>query len=293
LVPIKLAKRRRSRWLGVIVVGVPVALLVWGFLIEPGLFVIHRQTITLGDCMNGRRGPRLVAVSDLHIGSPHTGIDKLAAVVRAINAERPDLVVLLGDFVISGMVGGQFVPPQAIAQGLGGLRASQGVYAVLGNHDYWSDERGIISSLRSQGITVLRNASVMVPVGEGQGVLRLVGIDDPVTRHDDVDAALKAAKPNETIIFLAHTPDIYPRLLTAWPGPFLLLAGHTHGGQVNLPLIGRPRVPSSYGERYAAGLIEESPGRKLFVTTGVGTSIYPVRFGVIPEAVVLETRVCP
>jgi predicted MPP superfamily phosphohydrolase len=113
--------------------------------------------------------------------------------------------------------------------------------------------------------------------------LWLAGISDKMTRHPDAVAALAGVPAEATVLAMTHNPDIFPGI----PGRVALtVAGHTHGGQVRLPLLGALVVPSQYGERYAAGHVVED-GRHLFVTTGVGTSIYALRLGVPPEIVVL------
>lgn len=114
----------------------------------------------------------------------------------------------------------------------------------------------------------------------------LVGIDDRMTRHDNAVLALHNVPAKSKALCLTHSPDVFPELPATC---VLTIAGHTHGGQVDLPFLGRLIVPSKYGQRYAAGLIHEN-GKSLFVSTGIGTSIIPVRFGVPPEVTILEIR---
>jgi predicted MPP superfamily phosphohydrolase len=217
----------------------------------------------------------------LHVGSPFWGIQALKRVVEATNAERPDVTLLLGDYVVRGVRGGHFVPPEPIADELAHFRARLGVIAVLGNHDWWFDGPRMRQALESRGIRVLDNEAIRL-TDNGQSFW-LCGLQDLWTRGDRVDAALAKITDNEPILVMMHNPDVFPEI----PARISLsMAGHTHGGQVNFPIIGRPIVPSKFGERYAYGLIEEN-GRKLYVTSGVGTSIIPVRFRVRPEVVIL------
>jgi len=152
---------------------------------------------------------------------------------------------------------------------------------VLGNHDWWFDGERIAAALRAQSITVLENDAAELVV-DGQD-LWLAGIADEMTRLPDAELALARVPVGATVLALTHNPDVFPEL----PARIALtVAGHTHGGQVALPFFGRLVVPSHFGTRYAAGLIIEGT-RRLFVTSGIGTSIYPVRFRVPPEIAVL------
>lgn len=244
--------------------------LLWGFGVEPRWLKFREIPIEWD-------GPavRVGLLSDLHFGSPGAPIE---AALDALNAARPDVVVLLGDFVIHGVVGGRFQEPEAAAPALARLKAPLGVYAVLGNHDWWHGGEQVRAALEKAGIKVLENESADL------GAFRLAGLADEWTRRPDAAKVLKRSR--KPVLAATHGPDVFPDLPEGFA---LVVAGHTHGGQVRLPIIGRPMVPSRYGQRYAAGLIEEN-GRKLFVTVGVGTSILPVRFGVRPEAVVLSLR---
>jgi len=224
---------------------------------------------------------RIAVLSDLHIGSPHVGLDKLRRIVEKTNAENPSLVVLLGDFVIGGpnhrggVRGGGFIEPDETAAELKKLSAPLGVFAVLGNHDWWYDGERVRRALTDAGIPVLENRAVHV------GPIWLGGIADYWTREPDVAGTLAQVTSDDPVVLITHNPDIFPEVPARVS---LLLAGHTHGGQVNLPLVGRVVTTSSLG--YVAGEYVEK-GRHLFVTTGIGTSIMPVRFGVPPEIVIL------
>jgi predicted MPP superfamily phosphohydrolase len=227
-------------------------------------------------------GFKVAVISDLHVGSPYWGIRSLKRVIDATNAERPDLILLLGDFVIQGVRGGHFVAPEAIANALADLHSRLGVIAVLGNHDWWFDGLRVRRALESRGIRVLDEEALRL-TDRGQSFW-LCGLQDLWTRGDGANAALAKVADNEPVLVMMHNPDVFPEIPARVS---LSLAGHTHGGQVNLPIIGRPMVPSRFKQRYAYGLVEED-GRKLFVTSGVGTSIIPVRFGVMPEVVILR-----
>jgi predicted MPP superfamily phosphohydrolase len=217
----------------------------------------------------------------LHTGTPHVSPAKVARVVARVNRERPDLVALLGDYVDSRGLGAREVEPQRLAAVLGELSAPLGVVGVLGNGDWAEGGRAIAAALRDTGITVLENDAC--PVGRG---LWVAGVADAAERTARVTEALTRVPHDGPVILLSHNPDVFPRV----PGRVALtLAGHTHGSQVDLPLVRARMTPSRFGARYARGLYRED-GRLLFVSRGVGTSHLPVRLLASPEVALLELR---
>lgn len=259
----------------------------WSFFIEPDRLVVNEVPLQLNGWPPALDKLKIAVISDLHVGSPHVGIEKLREVVRTVNEKQPDLILIPGDFVIQGVVGGHFVEPEAIAENLKGLRAPLGVYAVLGNHDRVLGAERVQRALESAGIRVLENdVARLERAGE---VLWLAGLSDLWTSQPDIPGTLKKISGEGPVIVFTHNPDIFPQIPSR---VMLTVAAHTHGGQVNLPLIGRPIVPSNYGQRFAAGHIVEN-NRHLFVTTGVGTSIIPIRFRVPPEIALLTMSATP
>jgi len=256
-------------------------LVLWGLVIEPSRLVIHRETLQIPNWHAEHNGLKIALLTDLHVGSPYTGLDKIKKVVELTNAEEPDLILITGDFMIQGVIGGKFVEPEPIAEVLKDLHAPLGVISVLGNHDWWYDGVRITNALRSVGIIVLENQSQKIEFN-GKS-FSIAGIADQWTRSPNIVGTLKNIPTDEPIILITHNPDIFP---TVPARVSLTIAGHTHGGQVAIPFLGRPVVPSKYKDKYAAGHIIED-GRNLFVGTGIGTSIYPVRFRVPPEIVIL------
>jgi uncharacterized protein len=187
------------------------------------------------------------------------------------------MIVLAGDFVSYNWSNLRF-----IAQELVRLRAPLGVYACLGNHDTFCNRaRHITRGLEDAHLTVLSNRTVGVPGHKGAW---LVGVDDPCTGKCDFDLALRGVPHQEFRILLAHTPEIADA--AADLGFDLALTGHTHGGQINLPLVGPPVVPTRYGPKYAWGLFDHR-GTRLVVTRGVGVVEPTVRFRCPPEVVLL------
>ncbi|MFL6690834.1 MAG: metallophosphoesterase [Alphaproteobacteria bacterium] len=255
------------------------------FWLEPSSIRVVQHQIAFGrHGVSPLRGLRIAVITDLHAGAPYIDERKIETIVHLALGLRPDLVLLAGDYVTQGVIGRTDIPVEKTASLLKPLRARLGVFAVLGNHDHWADANRISLAFRKVGIQVLMNESVQLKATGPP--LYLVGIGDHVTAHDNVPLAFRGMPKSVVALCFTHSPDVFPDLP---PACGLTVAGHTHGGQVNLPIVGRLIVPSRFGQRYAAGLIAEN-GRLLFVSTGIGTSILPVRFRVPPEISLLEIR---
>jgi predicted MPP superfamily phosphohydrolase len=274
---------RSRRWRTWVFLVLALALTLWATWLEPASLRVQQVDVTLD--WPYARPLRVAVVSDLHVGAPYHGLARLPSTVDRINATRPDIICIPGDFVTLGVLGGHFAPPEAIARELARLRAPAGVFAVLGNHDRLFNGPRVRDALTSAGIRVLEDTAVAVPTPSG--AVWVVGVTDYWTGPHDIAAALRAVTDTVApVLLVTHNPDLFPRVPARVT---LTLAGHTHGGQVHLPLIGAPIVPSAYGQRYARGLVVER-GRHLFVSTGVGTSDLPVRLGVPPTIFVLTLR---
>ncbi|HEV2351984.1 MAG TPA: metallophosphoesterase [Terriglobia bacterium] len=274
-------------WLWISVLTLTIVYLglgVWGFYIEPSSLTTHRVTLKIPHWPKELQGLKIAVLADLHVGSPYIGIAKVKLVVARTNRERPDLVLILGDYLTHGTLGAKFVEPEPIAAALKKLRAPLGVVSVLGNHDWWFDGARVTKDLRGAGIVVLENQACQIEFNGKP--FWIAGIADLMTRKPDVAGTLRQVENDDPIILITHNPDIFPQVPSRVS---LTLAGHTHGGQVNLPWLGRLIVPSYYGKRYAAGLVVEN-GRHFFVSTGIGTSILPVRFRVPPEIDILTLQ---
>lgn len=277
----RFTKKRAALVILASLVSLVLALVVWSFVIEPDRIVVNQAELSLRGWPLQFDKMKIVAIGDLHVGSPHIDLGKLREIVSSVNERNPDLILIPGDFVIQEVRGGSFVEPEAMAEILKDLRAPLGVFAVLGNHDWWFDGERVRRALEAVGIRVLENDVVRLERG-GESIW-LAGLADLWTRRPDITATLAKISDDAPVIAFTHNPDLFPAIPQR---VILTVAAHTHGGQVNIPLIGRPIVPSNYRQRYAAGHIQED-GRHLFVTTGIGTSIIPVRFRVPPEISVL------
>ena len=271
----------RQIWIVVTLAGLVLGL--WGFWWEPSSLRVRSDTVEVPSWPDALDGMRVAVLTDLHVGSPYNGLDSLGKLVRRTNELEPDLVLLAGDFVIQGILGGEFVHPDNLAPVLAELRAPLGVFAVMGNHDWWLRRpRELIKAFGENGIPLLLDEAVRVD--RGKEPFWVMGIGDFWETDHDIEAALDMVDDDAPILAFTHNPDIFPDMPARVN---LTVAGHTHGGQVYVPLVGRPVVPSEFDDRYAIGFIREE-GRVMYVSSGVGTSILPVRFLVPPEITLLE-----
>jgi predicted MPP superfamily phosphohydrolase len=244
--------------------------------------VVRREERTLPRWPAALDGLRVGVLSDLHAGMPHVGLDAVARAADALAAEEPELVCLLGDFIDRRAVFARPVAAPAVIARLEPLLAApRGVFAVLGNHDWYAGARQIADALEDLGVTVLEDSAA--PVGDG---LWVAGVGDYRVRGARVDRALMPVPDDAPVLLLSHDPDAFPAVPERVS---LTLSGHTHGGQVAIPGLRRPFVPSRYGERYVHGRVVEA-GRHLEVSSGIGTSGLPVRLLRPPEVVKLTLR---
>lgn len=247
--------------------------LIWVFLIEPEFLAVKKYKLEIP----GLKGLRLVFASDFH-AKPGSG-KRLFQIVERINAQNPDIILLGGDFV-NGHKSESAMRPEKAASILSGLKSKYGVYAILGNHDWYQGGEKIAAELEKADIRVMENENCRIGAGGREFTLAVAA--DIVNRKPDLKQALKEAK--KPLLLLSHSPDLFPEVPKEVD---LTIAGHTHGGQVRIPGWGALLVPSKYGKRYDYGLIEEG-GKKLLVSKGIGTSMLPVRFNCLPEIVVID-----
>ena len=280
-----------SRWVKRLRIGFGVTVLVlgllafYGFFIEPNRLIVREETIAIAPWPRELDGLRIAVLSDIHAGGAFIDERKLRSIVERTNQLQPEMIVILGDYIAGdGRRHPLRMEPDVFASILKNFSAPLGVYSVLGNHDWWYDGAKVRASLEQNGMKVLENEVVKV---DARGTsLWLVGLADLWTRPQSVEQTLDRVPQGAPMIAMTHNPDIFPQLPPRVP---LLLAGHTHGGQVRFPFIGSVVQPSRFGQRYARGHIVEN-NHDLFVTTGIGTSIMPVRFNVTPEIVLLTVK---
>ncbi|MEO8433790.1 MAG: metallophosphoesterase [Pyrinomonadaceae bacterium] len=246
-------------------------------LTEPFLLTVEHQPVILSKLPAELEGMKIVHLSDLH-HSPFTGTEQIERAIEMANRLEPDIVALTGDYISHDRS-----YAARCAEMVGRLRARYGVYAVLGNHDHWTDAALITDLFRAEGIHVLINEGLRFE--QRGGSFWLAGVDDTMVGLEDLPLALAGSRESEMKLLLAHNPIILRRAARA--GVDLVLSGHTHGGQVawrsERSVSGRPR------RRMLKGL-GRSGHTQIYVTRGLGTVVLPIRYGCPPEVSLIELR---
>jgi predicted MPP superfamily phosphohydrolase len=259
--------------------AISLGLATWGVFIRRRWVLRRELEVVIPGLPREFDGYRVAQLSDLHIGGltpPRWG----EAWARMSNAASPNLVVVTGDLVASGV---DF--HDDIAHVIGKLRADDGVYVSMGNHDYFGDGEPLITLLREKGAVVLRNEGTTVTRGNAR--LFVAGVDDTWTRRANLDRALERREPGTFTLLLSHDPALFPA--AAKQGIRLVLSGHTHGGQVALPFFPKLLSLGKLAHRFHLGLYRDGDST-LYVHPGLGTTGPPIRVGVAPEIAILTLR---
>ena len=255
-------------------------------LYEPHELEITRVDIPLRRLPADLDGFRIAQLSDLHF-RPFTTEAEISGAVSAVNALQPDLVVLTGDFVSMATFGDARASAGHIttcAQLLTALRAAHGALAVLGNHDIGTDPMVVAGSLQEHRIPVLRNRAV--PLEHKSAVLWIAGLDDGEYGLADIPRALAGVPAGMPVVLLAHEPDLADPVSRY--AVDLQISGHSHGGQITVPLLGPPYLPR-LGQKYWRGLYRVG-NLQLYTNRGIGTIGLPMRFGSPPEVTLFTLR---
>ncbi|HXU64227.1 MAG TPA: metallophosphoesterase [Polyangia bacterium] len=240
---------------------------------------VYRQEIAIAGLPAAFDGYRIAQISDLHCG-PFASGARIDRWVGRVNGLGVDLVAVTGDLIASGSA---FVP--VVAASLGKLRARDGVFACMGNHDYFTDGEAMVTALERAGLQVLRNRGVSIQRDDGS--LYVAGVDDTWTRRNDVPRAMAGRPAGAPSVLLAHDPALFPE--AAAHGVDLTLSGHTHGGQLGVPFLAKRFNLARLMTEFTTGLYRRGPST-LYVNRGLGATALPVRLSVPPEIAVITLR---
>ena len=274
--------RKKGKWIWFL----PLALFIWAYAIEPR-WVAHREIslANTGLSAPNTRGLKVVLTSDWHFTKRPLWrvmtIERAQKIVVEINASKPDIIIIAGDLIADRDYKPTIANSAAkeIAIILGQLKAEHGVYVTLGNHDWWFDGDAFTRELQAKGLIVLENKSQKINSLD----LWVSGFGDALTGHEDPTLALKNLPKNAPAIIAMHDPGTLKKISPSWHNPnAIFMAGHTHGGQVYLPFYGAPVVPATGPREWAYGWVQHF-GKRMYVTSGLGVSILPVRFNMRPE----------
>ena len=244
---------------------------------EPLLLTLEKQDVHIPKLPAAFNGFKMALLTDTHCG-PFTSPSFIQKAVGLANKENPDVILLLGDFCHHHK---KYIGPGI--EPFANLKAPSGIYAVLGNHDHWESESLTRKELKRVGVKTLLNKSITL--SKAGDKLSIGGVDDLWEGRQDLRTTFRGVKKDTTKILMSHNPDYAERLL--FDGPIsLMVCGHTHGGQVLLPLIGAPILPVRTGQKYCAGLAK-GPDCLVYTSRGVGTVTPPVRFRCRPEVSLL------
>jgi predicted MPP superfamily phosphohydrolase len=278
----------RRKFIGLAATAGVAALAADSVLFEPNRPRIVRQEIALRRWPAQLEGFTIALLSDFHY-DPEFSVHPLRAAIGMVNGLHPELIVLTGDFVSVPWFGNTAAGAAAAepcAQLLRQLQAPHGVWAVMGNHDVFTDADRVTATLRAAGINVLSNQSVPIERDGVRARFWLGGVDDVLGRTADLDATLHNLPGDEAVVLLAHEPD-YADHVARYPVD-LQLSGHSHGGQVRVPFL-RPLYLPDLARKYVWGLYRVG-GLTLYTNPGLGTVGVPVRWNCPPEITMLTMR---
>lgn len=242
---------------------------------------VSRVEVKIANLPDDFNGLTIAQLSDIHHGV-YTGLDYIHRCVEIVNGLKPDVIALTGDFTFGGK---KYIEP--CAEVLQGLKARAGVYAVLGNHDYYVGAGRVTRALKDAGCNVMIDALDRL---EFRGAkLWLAGTDDLYYGLTDPKKLLRDVPDDEPRIVLAHNPDFIEEFAAKEAHVDLMISGHTHGGQIRFPLIGAPQVYSDYGQRYVMGLNHKN-SMQVYTTRGIGAILLPTRIDCPPEIVLFTLR---
>jgi uncharacterized protein len=246
--------------------------------IEPRWFAIKTIDVKIAGLNPVFEGYKIVQLTDLHARSAVMNRQQLAKVARLANQQQPDLIALTGDYITRDAAKAE----EMLTNAFGILKAKDGVFAIMGNHDRREDSTPIERALQAGNVKLLNNAVYSI---DRQGsLLNIAGVDDVWLKRSDLPQTISKLPQTGTNILLAHEPD-FGDVAAAYARFKLQLSGHSHGGQIVFPFA--PRVTPPLGQKYINGLYQLD-GMQLYVSPGVGTVGPPkARFNCRPEISVI------
>jgi uncharacterized protein len=277
----------RRKFLGLGAAAGVAAVAADSVLIEPNRPVIERKEIALRRWPVQLEGFTIALISDLHY-DPHFSAHPLRASVGMVNGLHPDLIAITGDFVTQPLVSDDDEKAASAAepcsQLVGEMRATHGVWAVLGNHDWFTDPVVVSNALRAQGVRILGNSATPIEVNGSR--FWLAGVNDVMSQTADLHATLSGVPSDEPTVMLVHEPDFADRV--ARHPVDLQLSGHSHGGQVRFPFLPPLYLPH-LAKKYYQGLYKIGD-LTLYTNRGLGTIVVPVRIDCPPEITWITLR---
>lgn len=247
---------------------------IWGVMEEPSQLRYTQAKVKSMHWPLHWQPIRIVAVSDLHVGSPYVDLEKLETIVDLINNAEPDVVLLIGDFMPRDFFK-TFIAPADFAPVLGKIKAKSGVMALLGRHDRLDGGKSLVDALTKANIAVLSDSAVSVKLAQKKRFW-IAGLGDEPRAYPNMMANIPAGEP---IFAMVHNPARFPEVPSTID---LVFAGYTHGGLVHVPGYPVAVLPTGVPQRYSYGLVTEDE-HQMFVTAGIGTGEYPIRLNNKPE----------
>ena len=276
----KISRRKFIKWASATgVAALAGGAVIDAFFVEPHWFKVTRPVFQIPNLPSAWDGVRIVHITDIHVGRL-SSLDDARDIVNMANALHPDIVVMTGDYVSKAAAA-----TRALVEVIRDLRAKVAKFAVLGNHDYWTNSVAMINLFEETGVRMLTNRSHVLR-RKGQS-LCFAGVDDLMAGRPDLNRALTGVDKQISRILLCHNPD-FAEIMPGNPRVDLMLCGHTHGGQIKIPFIGPLVLPIKH-KKYAEGLVQ-GPRCPVFISHGLGMVNYPVRFNCRPELPLITLR---
>ncbi|MBI1912203.1 MAG: metallophosphoesterase [Deltaproteobacteria bacterium] len=254
------------------------ALMLEGFVIEPRKIKVEEVPVKIKGLAPEFNNFTICQITDIH-HSPIVGLEYIDNVVKTANNLKPDLTVLTGDYIDEEK---KYMEP--VIKSLSSLKAKHGIISILGNHDHFIGKEYAAKVIESHNIPLLENAHRLIE--KGGSALCIAGVKDFWEDSPDIALALKGVDREIPRVVLSHHPD-YSEFVSKQERVDLVLSGHTHGGQVRLPFGYAPIVPSSYGQKYSGGLVQNGESQT-YVSRGVGVVMIPVRINCPPELTLIR-----